>query len=38
LDFWGRELDGKVHSVRVASTGIVSAREWRHTEHLRYLN
>jgi uncharacterized protein Usg len=38
LDFWGRELDGKVHSVRVASVGVVSASEWRHTEHMRYLN
>jgi uncharacterized protein Usg len=38
LDFWGRELDGKVHSVRVASVGVVSPSEWRHTEHLRYLN
>ncbi len=23
LDFWRRELDGAVHSVRVASTGLV---------------
>jgi uncharacterized protein Usg len=38
LDFWGRELDGKVHSVRVASVGLVSPSEWRHTAHLRYLN
>jgi uncharacterized protein Usg len=38
LDFWSRQLDGKLHSVRVASTGLISAVEWRATEHLRYLN
>jgi len=27
LGFWHRSLDGKLHSVRVASVGIVSARE-----------
>ncbi len=27
LDFWHHNLDGKLHSVRVASKGIVSARE-----------
>jgi len=30
LDFWNRELDGKLHSVRVASAGLVAAGEWRH--------
>jgi len=30
LDFWHRNLDGKLHSVRVASIGIVSARELRY--------
>lgn len=23
LDFWNRELDGKVHSVRIATSGLV---------------
>lgn len=27
LDFWHQNLDGKLHSVRVANVGIVSARE-----------
>ena len=26
LDFWNRELDGKVHSVRVASAKLVKPR------------
>ena len=31
LDFWGRELEGKVHSVRVASTGLITPPTWRNT-------
>jgi uncharacterized protein Usg len=38
LDFWRRDLEGRLHSVRVAAAGLVSPAEWRHTEHLRYLN
>jgi uncharacterized protein Usg len=38
LDFWSRQIDGRLHSVRVASTGLISAVEWRHTEHLRHLH
>jgi uncharacterized protein Usg len=38
LDFWERELDGRLHSVRVASVGLIGAGEWRHTEHLRHLH
>ncbi len=30
IDFWHRSLDGKLHSVKVASTGIISAGEIRH--------
>ncbi|HQT65995.1 MAG: Usg family protein [Rhodospirillales bacterium 20-60-12] len=29
LDFWDRELEGKLHSVRVASTTIIKPAEWR---------
>lgn len=29
LDFWSRQLDGKLHSVRVASTGIIGPAEFR---------
>ena len=30
LDFWQTNLDGKLHSVRVAGTAIVAPRELRH--------
>ena len=30
IDFWHRSLEGKLHSVKVASTGIISASEIRH--------
>jgi uncharacterized protein Usg len=30
LDFWQRQLDGKLYSVRVASVGIVGPRELRY--------
>jgi len=34
LDFWSHHLDGKLHSVKIARTGIISASEWRHAEAL----
>ena len=34
LDFWGREIEGKLHSVRVASVGLIGPSQWRHTPHL----
>ena len=30
LDFWNRELDGKVHSVRVAAAKLVQPPRYRH--------
>lgn len=30
LDFWNRELDGKLYRVRVAAAGLITAGEWRH--------
>lgn len=30
LDFWSRELDGKVHSVRVASAELITPPKWQH--------
>jgi uncharacterized protein Usg len=30
LDFWNRELDGKLYKVRVAAAGLITASEWRH--------
>jgi uncharacterized protein Usg len=38
LDFWTREIDGKLHSVRVGSVGLVSPAEWRHAGHLARLH
>jgi uncharacterized protein Usg len=38
LDFWTREIEGKLHSVRVASVGLISPAQWRHTEHLVHLH
>lgn len=29
LDFWSRNLDGALHSVKVTSTGIITPAEWR---------
>lgn len=37
LDFWNRELDGKLHSVRVASAELISPGRWRHAAHLMRL-
>ena len=31
LRFWQREIEGKLHSVRVASTGIISPTELKYT-------
>jgi uncharacterized protein Usg len=30
LDFWQFSLDGKLHSVKVASTRLVRPAKWRH--------
>ena len=38
LDFWERNLDGKLHSIRVASAESVRHAQTRHATHLRYLN
>jgi uncharacterized protein Usg len=32
LDFWQRRLDGELHSVRVASIGILGRRELRYAK------
>jgi uncharacterized protein Usg len=32
LDFWDRELEGKLHSVRVAATRLVTPGQWRHAQ------
>ena len=38
LAFWEREIEGKLHSVRVASSGVFSPREVRHASHLLHLH
>jgi uncharacterized protein Usg len=30
LDFWSHKLDGKLHSVRVASVGLIKPSEFRY--------
>lgn len=38
LDFWHRELDGKLYSVRVASVGVGRPPRVRHTGFTRHLH
>lgn len=33
LDFWERELDGKLHRVTVASAGLIQPAEYRWVDH-----
>ena len=35
LEFWQRELDGKLHMVRVAACGILQPAEFRFAESLQ---
>jgi uncharacterized protein Usg len=32
LTFWARELDGKLHSVRVASASLITPGTWQHRD------
>lgn len=34
LEFWEREIEAKIHTVRVAQRGIVSPADFRTTPHL----
>lgn len=38
LQFWSRNLDGKLHSIRVASGQSVRRACVRNAQHLTYLN
>ena len=38
LRFWEKRIEGRLHSVRVASAGIISAAEWRHAAALQHLH
>ena len=33
LDFWARNLDGKLHSVKVAHAPVASRGRYRHAQH-----
>lgn len=33
LDFWRRELDGPLHSVRVAHRALIGPQDFRYTNH-----
>lgn len=32
LDFWHREIEAVIHTVRIAHRGLVSPAEWRHVD------
>lgn len=38
LEFWRRELDGRLHSIRVATGGPIRPASMRHTAHLLHLH
>lgn len=38
LDFWTREIEGRLHSVRVGSVDIVTPGRWRHADHVLRLH
>ncbi len=37
LDFWSREIEGRLHSVRIASVGLIQPVRWGHADHLMHL-
>jgi uncharacterized protein Usg len=38
LDFWSQQIEGRLHSVRVGATGLISPGEWRHIDHVLRLH
>ena len=38
LDFWAREIEGKLHSIRIASAALVRPSRVRHANHLLTLH
>ena len=38
LDFWARELDGKLHSIRVANAKLIQPSRMSHANHLLTLH
>lgn len=37
LDFWEREIEGRIHSVSVASAELIKPSQWRHAKSLSIL-
>ena len=37
IEFWETTLDGKLHSVKVASTKVIGPSQYRHVRHLMRL-
>src|SRR5262245_58955563 len=38
LDFWSRNLDGRLHSVKVSSVGLLQPPKWRNAQELLTLH
>ncbi len=38
LKFWTREIEGKLHSVRVGAVTLITPPRWRHTDHVLRLH
>ena len=38
LDFWAHKLDGKLHSVRLANSRLITRHDLRHAGYLRHIN
>jgi len=38
LEFWNRELEGALHSIRVAHQGLIRPSEWRAVDGIIALN
>lgn len=34
LDFWMRDIEGKLHSVRVGAVDLITPGRWRHAGHV----
>ena len=38
LQFWSKEIEGRLHSIRVASAGLIQPARFAHTDHLMTLH
>ena len=38
IEFWETSLDGKLHSVKIASTRVIKPSQYRHVRHLMRLH